>query len=657
MKKKANLPMNNKTSLTSNDDMRTVMKYLKMLLSLSLISSYLLLAPQLLAVNFPPNDQLPANCEQAPGTNESWEVDFNESNAGLSSLRAAQIAGPFELAGIECTYDESFEAIEFAYKVSTGGSSFNGLYLKVNDAPGLGTRIANGETDWTTGVFPLTNGSPGESHRVRWSYVKLTSDSVGQDTAWIDSVIAKTKAFPASLPVAFPPPAGLPADYTITPANSWSIGGDDSPNDAGLETLRSADVGDNQTASIEITHEFIEETDVTFDIRVSSELIGIKGNDVGGDFLRFYINDELAVIPPPPEFPNAPGEKLEWSGEVDWEQVTFTVPAGTHTLRWSYEKDGDGIEGNDRAEVDNISLQNDKLTEFELPLNYTILPLNSQPSWAIDETDFSPVDAGNASVKTATVADNETAAIEAITEDFAIPTAVRFDIKVSSEVGGDFLRLYIDDVLLQEYEQSDGNGGFNSVTGPAQWSGELDWTTIRVTVPAGRHTLSWRYEKNPLLQAGDDSAWLDNVSLRTPSADITLVIEDVTVNEGELVTLDASQTIPGFRSLPSDLVYSWEVAPNYNLENLSGLDQAILTFTAPSDVPDTTRGTVFYFFLTVSDPATDPPVSKTTSVSVTVQSSDTTTGLDDLDDSVSGSLGIILLGGLLVLLLARRKIK
>jgi hypothetical protein len=74
---------------------------------------------------------------------------------------------------------------------------------------------------------------------------------------------------------------------------------------------------------------------VTFWWKVSSE--------VDFDFLKLFIDDrEIARI----------------SGEVQWQQRSYEIGAGPHVVKWSYEKDGNGTGGSDRAWVDMVSFSN-----------------------------------------------------------------------------------------------------------------------------------------------------------------------------------------------------------------------------------------------------------------------------------------------------------
>jgi len=70
-----------------------------------------------------------------------------------------------------------------------------------------------------------------------------------------------------------------------------------------------------------------------------------------------------------------------------------------------------------------------------------------------------------------------------------------FDYRVSSESGWDFLRFYLDGVMLQ------------------QWSGDVGWLSYSFPLTAGAHSLEWRYVKDPNLSVGLDAAFIDNITL------------------------------------------------------------------------------------------------------------------------------------------------
>ncbi len=73
------------------------------------------------------------------------------------------------------------------------------------------------------------------------------------------------------------------------------------------------------------------------------------------------------------------------------------------------------------------------------------------------------------------------------------PGTLTFYWKVSSEAGYDFLDLYID------------------ATNPNWISGEMDWNKMTVAIPAGIHTITWRYSKDGDTSTGSDCGWVDKV--------------------------------------------------------------------------------------------------------------------------------------------------
>jgi len=99
-------------------------------------------------------------------------------------------------------------------------------------------------------------------------------------------------------------------------------------------SLRSDAIDDGETSQIEVTRDFAA-GNITFRARVSSE--------AGFDILRFYVDGV---------------EKGSWSGTTvtGWQLFTTPVSAGSHTLRWSYEKDASASVGYDAAWIDAVTL-------------------------------------------------------------------------------------------------------------------------------------------------------------------------------------------------------------------------------------------------------------------------------------------------------------
>jgi len=96
---------------------------------------------------------------------------------------------------------------------------------------------------------------------------------------------------------------------------------------------RSAPISHNQTSRMSLTQTFLGAGTATFRARVSSES--------NYDFLKVYL-DGSALI--------------SLSGTVAWAEYQVEIPAGVHTLMFSYEKDGSVSHNEDAVFVDFLTL-------------------------------------------------------------------------------------------------------------------------------------------------------------------------------------------------------------------------------------------------------------------------------------------------------------
>jgi len=99
---------------------------------------------------------------------------------------------------------------------------------------------------------------------------------------------------------------------------------------SGNYSAKAGSISDDEYTTLEITLDCVS-GDISFYCKVSSES--------GYDYLNFHIDNE---------------EKGKWSGEQEWEQVSFPVTAGTRTFTWTYSKDGSSSRGSDTAWLDDI---------------------------------------------------------------------------------------------------------------------------------------------------------------------------------------------------------------------------------------------------------------------------------------------------------------
>lgn len=102
----------------------------------------------------------------------------------------------------------------------------------------------------------------------------------------------------------------------------------------GSSAAQSGDIADSQTSSMQFT--VTGPGTLSFWWKVSSES--------SYDYLKFYIDDLV--------------QNSGISGTVDWTQVSgIDIPSGTHTLRWTYSKDGSMSSGSDTGWVDQIFME------------------------------------------------------------------------------------------------------------------------------------------------------------------------------------------------------------------------------------------------------------------------------------------------------------
>jgi alpha-tubulin suppressor-like RCC1 family protein len=117
-------------------------------------------------------------------------------------------------------------------------------------------------------------------------------------------------------------------DWNCGGALPWRGLGGVGRNDAGA--AQSGRIGNTQQSSVQATA--YGPGVLTFWWKVSCE--------PGFDFLAFSIDG--AKQPP-------------ISGEVDWRRETYDIPAGTHLLKWTYNKDASGSGGLDAAWLDQVT--------------------------------------------------------------------------------------------------------------------------------------------------------------------------------------------------------------------------------------------------------------------------------------------------------------
>ena len=179
-------------------------------------------------------------------------------------------------------------------------------------------------------AFTLTVNSPTGG-------VSIGAPGSATATATVTILEADTDSFPVgcSLPLTgwANPPAGTPP----LPLVGWAIA-----NDSVFGppcSLKSSPTANAGSAQIQFTGDFTA-GNVSFARRVSSQ---------STDCLHFFIDTSEQSL-------GGACSGRGASGEVPWAVVSLPITAGTHTLRWSYEKAAVGAGGADAAWIDRLVL-------------------------------------------------------------------------------------------------------------------------------------------------------------------------------------------------------------------------------------------------------------------------------------------------------------
>lgn len=204
--------------------------------------------------------------------------------------------------------------LRFYWKVSSE-KGFDELRASIDGELAL---AISGEVDWEEGGLAIPPGN----HLVSWTYRKDGNDSAGTDAGWLDHL-----TFVPGNPFRDFEEAIDYRSLVWTGRESWT--GQTAVTQDGFGAIVSTSLPDNGklVLSTSVTGPGI----LTFFWKASTE----------EDFDYFQFSARGAIVE-------------EISGQRNWAQVTYEVPAGETLLEWSYLKDGTASSGADRVWLDQI---------------------------------------------------------------------------------------------------------------------------------------------------------------------------------------------------------------------------------------------------------------------------------------------------------------
>ena len=124
-------------------------------------------------------------------------------------------------------------------------------------------------------------------------------------------------------------------------------------------------------------------------------------------------------------------------------------------------------------------------------------------SWYVTETESH---SGTYSVRSPQLIKNQESSIIIEIEN-TTDGEISFYIKTDTRKNKDLLMLFIDDIHKQ------------------RWSGDTDWTQASFNLPAGTHTIEWRYDTAPSGDATSGVCWVDDITF--PGNTMVLNVETV----------------------------------------------------------------------------------------------------------------------------------
>lgn len=289
-------------------------------------------------------------------------------------------------------------------------------------------------------------------------------------------------------------PGGFNLPFVNNSSSPWTV--TNTANSTGKYSARAgiANASPSQNSDLTLTVK-TGTGQVSFARKVSSH--------VGSGTLRFYIDGVL---------------RDQWSGDLDFDTFSYAVTPGTHTFRWSYQKDAadsPSVGISDTAWIDDVRYQAPNV-DFEpgagaLPaifhtsttpdandhfygappgvgVPFNRLPLGEGP-WFVTNT---AANTGTGSARSA-----------------VIPANTRSDLTAVKKTG---------EGVMQFAYQVLGNGTLEFfVDGVSQFTATATtWTTTNVALTAGYHTFLWRYSTGATV-AATDAAFLDDIVFPTPN--------------------------------------------------------------------------------------------------------------------------------------------
>jgi hypothetical protein len=279
-----------------------------------------------IAENVPDQHAVIIQLEASDGTRETWTSNFelilNAPEFEITDLQVVDTSGNNN--GIL----DPGETVTMIFPVENIGHSLSPNAMAVlmsdnnfvtieNTVSNLGM-LETGEN--VNAVYTVTADATLEIGTVVTFEISVIADSYMYENAFLHQIGLIAENFETGDFSSFP--------WEFSGSSNWEI---NTGSYEGTYCAMSGSIGNNTHTSLILEIDVTMAENLTFWRTVSSE--------ANCDYLQFYLDGTMMD---------------QWSGDVTWEQETYTLSTGNHTLEWRYDKDGAVTGGTDCARVDYI---------------------------------------------------------------------------------------------------------------------------------------------------------------------------------------------------------------------------------------------------------------------------------------------------------------
>ena len=285
------------------------------------------------AVNVPDNEKLQflLTCTDEENT---WESKFNvfasAPNFSVQTIYTSDLApGENGIITFNIANEGGSDAYNAIFEMFSGSPD---ITLVEDDAIVVDTFLAGTTRRFQFNILVSENCETGSTYEIGYL---LSNGHYSMNGSYILTIGTIVESFETGDFSQF--------DWVNNSAMPWTIVSEGAYD--GTFCAKSGQIGNNGVTDLVLTVDILADGEISFYRKVSSES--------NYDKLHFYIdNNELD----------------NWSGSEDWTKQTYSITTGTHTFKWSYQKDYSVDSGQDCAWIDYIEFPPTSVTTALAPV-------------------------------------------------------------------------------------------------------------------------------------------------------------------------------------------------------------------------------------------------------------------------------------------------